>query len=135
MRRFIYAILILIGSGISANATVLFPYFVDIAPDYKDGLSEELQAAGVPCGMYHSTKPDFLVSTISKVESFLQDTLPSDVTRSEKKVNDCLLIIYTSINRKEDDTIETTPLQSTIYILGRPDNSYVAAYCEEEVED
>lgn len=135
MRRFIYAILILIGSGISADASVLFPHFVDIAPDYKDGLSEELQAAGVPCGMYHSTKPDFLVSTIEKVESFLKDTLPSDVTRSEKKVKDCRLIIYTSINRKEDDTIETPPLQSTIYILGRPDNSYVAAYCEGEVEE
>lgn len=134
MKRFLYAILILIGSVISANATVLFPHFVDIAPTYEDGLSEELRAAGVPCGIYHSTKPDFLVSTISAVESFLNDTLPSDVTRSEQKVGDCLLIIYTSVNRK-DDTIETKPLQSTIYILGRPDKSYVAAYCEQEVEN
>lgn len=133
MKRFLYAMLTLIGSCISANATVLFPLFVDIAPTYYEGLSEELRAAGVPCGMYHSTKPDFLVSTIPEVESFLKDTLPSDVIRTEKKVGDCLLITYTSINRK-DDTIETKPLQSTIYILGRPDNSYVAAYCEQEVD-
>lgn len=134
MKRFLHAILILIGSVISANATVLFPHFVDIAPVYEDGLSEELQAAGVPCGMYHSTKPDFSVSTVPAVESFLKDTLPSDVTRSEQKVDDCMLIIYTSVNRK-DDTIETKPLQSSIYILCRPDNSYVAAYCEQELEN
>lgn len=133
MKHILCLVLILIGFDFSANASVLFPHFVDIAPVYEEGLSEELQAAGVECGMYHSTKPDFLVSTISAVDDFLKDTLPSDVTRSEQKVGDCVLIIYTSVNRK-NDTIETKTLQSTIYILGRPDKSYVAAYCEQEID-
>ena len=31
--------------------------------------------------------------------------------------------------------METKPLKSTIYVLGRPDKSYVAAYAEEEVDN
>lgn len=134
MKRFIYALLMIVISAVSGNATVLFPHFVDIAPSYEDGLTEELQAAGVPCGMYHSTKPDFLLKTFTSAEKFLKDTLPSDVTRTEKQVGDQILVIYTSINRPAD-TIATNPLQTTIYLLSRPDNSYVAAYCEQEIEN
>ena len=134
MKRFLYAIVLMIGSAISANASVLFPLFVDIAPSYEEGVSEEFQAAGVEAAMYHSTKPDFLVSTFEAVEGFLKDTLPSDVTRTEKKIDDRILVTYTSINIK-DDTIETNPLMSTIYVLSRPDNSYVAAYVEQEIDN
>lgn len=134
MKRFLYAILLMSGSAISANATVLFPFFVDIAPKYEEGLSEEFQAAGVTSAMYYSTQPDFLVSTFTAVESFLKDTLPSDVTRTEQKIGDRILVSYTSINRT-NDTIETKPLKTTIYVLSRPDKSYVAAYEEQEVDN
>ncbi len=134
MKRFLYAILLMIGSAISADATVLFPFFVDIAPTYEEGITEELRAAGVPDGLYYSTKQDFLLPNFAAVESFFKDTLPSDVIRSEKKIGDSILVTYTSINRKAD-TMETKPLKSTIYVLGRPDKSYVAAYAEEEVDN
>lgn len=134
MKRFLYAMLFMAVSAIGMNATVLFPHFVDIAPNYEDGLTEELRKAGVTCGMYHSIKPGFMASSFTEVESFFADTLPSDVTREEKKIGDSLLVIYTSVNTKSDDTIETTPLKSTIYVLHRPDNSFVAAYCEEKME-
>lgn len=134
MKRFIYAILLMVGSAISANATVLFPFYVDIAPKYEEGLSEEFHDAGVTSAMYYSTQPDFLVSTFTGIESFLKDTLPSDVTRSEQKIGDRILVTYTSINRK-DDTIDTKPLKTVIYVLSRPDKSYVAAYDEQEVDN
>lgn len=134
MKRFLYAILLMIGSAVSANATVLFPFFVDIAPKYEEGLSEEFQSAGVTSAIYYSNEPAFLVSTFTGIESFLKDTLPSDVTRSELKIGDCRLVIYTSINKK-NDTIETNPLKSIIYVLERPDKSYVAAYDEQEVDN
>lgn len=134
MKRFLYSMLLLTGVTFSAKSAVLFPFFVDIAPDYQEGVSAEFQAAGVECAMYHSTRPDFLVSTLSAVESFLKDTLPADVTRDEQTVGDCLLITYTSVNKKAD-TIETKSLKSTIRILSRPDKSYVAAYDEQEVDN
>lgn len=133
MKRPLNTLLLLIGFTMSANATVLFPHFVDIAPNYEEGLTEELQAAGVPCGMYHSTKPGFLTSNFTEVEDLFKDSLPDDVERTEQKTGDCLLVIYTSLNKK-DDTIKTKVLKSTIYILKRPDNSFVAAYCEQEKE-
>ena len=132
-KQFLYTVLLLIGSTVSANATVLFPFFVDIAPNYEEGITKELQAAGVTCGMYHSTKPGFMVSNFTEVEDFFKDTLPSDVSRSEKKVGKCLLVVYTSVNPK-NDTIKTKALRSTIYVLRRPDNSFAAGYCEQEVE-
>ena len=134
MKRFLHAAFLLIGSVVSTNATVLFPFFVDIAPKYEEGLSEEFQAAGVTSAMYYSTQPDFLVSTFTGIESFLKDTLPSDVTRSEQKIGDCRLVIYTSINKK-NDTIKTNPLMTTIYVLERKDKTYVAAYDEQEVDN
>ncbi len=134
MKRFLYSVFIMIGSAVSVNAAVLFPFFVDIAPDYEEGVSEEFQAAGITDAMYHSTRPDFIVSTLSTVQDFLKDTLPSDVIRTEQKIGDRILITYTSINRK-NDTIETNPLMSIIYVLSRPDNSYVAAYDEQEVDN
>lgn len=133
MRRLIYTILLLLGSAVSANATVLFPYFVDIAPNYEDGLTEELKAAGVPCGLYHSTKPGFLNSNFTEVEDLFKETLPSDVERVEQKRGNSMLVVYTSINKK-DDALNTKTMKSSIYILRRADNSFVAAYCEQEEE-
>lgn len=133
MRRLIYAILLLLGSAVSANATVLFPYFVDIAPNYEDGLTEELKAAGVPCGLYHSTKLGFLNSNFTEVEDLFKETLPSDVERVEQKRGNSMLVVYTSVNKK-DDALNTKTMKSYIYILRRADNSFVAAYCEQEEE-
>lgn len=135
MKRFLYAMLFLAGTVISSNATVLFSHFVDIAPNYEDGLTEEIRAAGVTCGMYHSTKPGFMASNFTEVEDFFANTLPSDVAREEKKIGNCLLVTYSSVNTKEGDTVKHKSLKSTIYILRRPDNSFVAAYCEEETDN
>lgn len=134
MKQFLFVAILVIGSAVNAGATVLFPFFVDIAPKYEEGLSEEFRAAGVTSAMYYSTQPDFLVSTFTGIESFLKDTLPSDVTRTEQKFGDRILVTYTSINRK-DDTIDAKPLKTTIYVLSRPDKSYVAAYAENEVDN
>lgn len=134
MKKILIATVIIMTCVFGANATVLFPHFVDIAPDYKEGNSTELAEAGVDCAMYHSVKPGYWPSNFNDLESFFKDTLPSDVSREEHAVGDKLLVIYTSLDKKEADTISTKPLKSTIYVLKRPDGSFAAAYCEHVVE-
>lgn len=111
------------------RATVLFPHFVDIAPEWEEGLPEVMKQAGVDCGMYYGTKPDFLLKTFTMVENFFNDTLPDDVIRDEKMVGECKLVKYYSINRKSD-TIATDPLISVIYLLQLPEDRYMTVYCE-----
>ena len=132
MKRLLSVLVLIIGLAFGAKATVLFPHFVDIAPNYEDGNTRELMAAGVDCTMYHSTTPGFMASNFDEAEAFFKDTLPSDVTRTERKIGDAVLVIYTSTNTP-DDNIDNDDLISTIYILKRADNSFAAAYCEQRV--
>lgn len=86
MKKKIFGILMTSIFSLCANATVLFPHFVDIAPNYEKGNAKELADLGVDCGMYHSTTPGFMTSTFTEVESFFKDTLLSDVKREERIV-------------------------------------------------
>ncbi|MDE5842670.1 MAG: hypothetical protein K2H35_02905 [Muribaculaceae bacterium] len=133
MKRLINLILFVIIVCFSSNATALFPFFVDIAPNFEDGTTDELEAMGVECAAYHSTRPGILTSTFTQVEEFFKDTLPAEVTRIEKKVGDNLLVAYISEPRK-NDTMSTSSYRFTIYVIRHPDDSFVAAYCEEEIE-
>lgn len=133
MRNIFITAIVSILFTIGANGTVLFPHFVDIAPNYERGVTEELEEAGVKSALYHSTAPGFMTSNYTEVESFFKDTLPNDVVRTETEVGDRLLVTYTSINKK-DDTIKTGDLKCTIYVLRRPDDSFVAGYSEVEIE-
>lgn len=132
MKRLIIIAMLLVACVTGASATVLFPHFVDIAPDYEEGSTAELEAAGVECVMYHSLKPGFMASNFTEVESFYKDTLPSDVERTERVVGDNTLVIYSSVN-KPADTIDTGEFKSVIYVLKRPDNSFVAGYWEQKL--
>lgn len=133
MKRFIISAVSVLILAFASEATVLFPHFVDIAPNYEEGNTPELTAAGVDCAMYHSTKPGFMASDFTEVEAFFKDTLPGDVSRSETKVGDCVLVTYSSAHDK-NDAMETGTIMYTIYVLRRPDNSFVAAYCEKKVK-
>ncbi len=113
----------------SVQATVLFPFFVDIAPEYEEGLPEVMREAGVDCGLYHGTKPDFLLQTFTGVEGFYKDTLPDDVMREERMVGKYKLVKYYTMTRS-NDTIKTDEIRSAIYVLELPDNRYMTVYCE-----
>lgn len=133
MNKSILSLLFIMLGYIASNATVLFPHFVDIAPNYEKGDTEKLMANGINNLMYHSTTPGFLTSKFSEVESFFKDTLPSDVTREEKNTSMGKLVIYSSLHKK-DDTIKTSDIRYTIYVLQLPGDSFVAGYAEEELK-
>lgn len=136
MKKRLFVNLLAATFTLCADATVLFPNFVDIAPEYEEGNVKELADLGVDCGMYHSTKPGFMASTFTEVENFFKDTMPSDVNREERIVKidekEYKLVIYSSLN-KPNDTIDTGALLSTIYVLQLPNDSFKAVYCEKKV--
>lgn len=67
--------LALIACG-SANAVTLFPYFVDIAGNYRDGtLSDIQQSLDDDDNLMYSAKPSFYKS-LADADTFLQDSLP-----------------------------------------------------------
>lgn len=134
MKYFISAILMIMAAAFQSHATVLFPFFVDIAPEYAEGNTETMAAAGVDCAMYHSTKAGFLASTFTEVENLFMDSMPGDVTRTERALGDNRLVVYTSVNTP-DDTAGTGTLVTTIYVLRMPDDSFQAVYCEQRAED
>lgn len=137
MKKKLFGMLFAVVFPLCANATVLFPHFVDIAPNYEDGNLKEFADLGVDCGICHSTTPGFITSTFTEVENFYKETLPSDVKREERIVGEekYKLVIYSSIHKSSDiDTIKTNALQCTIYVLQQENDSFKAVYCEREVE-
>lgn len=133
MKKVIISMMFALMGIFSSHATVLFPHFVDIAPDYHKGITPELIAAGVKNVVHYSTTSSFYPSTFTEVECFYKDTLPGDVIKEERKIGPYRMLIYTAVNRP-DDTIDTGELWSRIYVLEMPDNKFQSAYSEMETE-
>ncbi|MDE6754899.1 MAG: hypothetical protein K2J82_09865 [Muribaculaceae bacterium] len=57
----------------STEGLPLFPFFVDVAGDYNEGIPEEVAALNIPGGYY---KTPFFYSSLKDAEDFLQDVLP-----------------------------------------------------------
>lgn len=91
----------------------------------------EFKVAGVEDAIYHSTNPGFKASNFAELESFFRDTLPLDVERTEANLDDCVLVSYTSVFSKDGGA---NGKLSIIYVLRRSDNSFAAAYCEQDAE-
>lgn len=127
--------LVVAAQATAVNATVLFPFFVDIAPDYDKGNTATLQQAGVGQVTYSSTTPSFYPKTFSQAVSFFKDTLPSDVGMEETKVDGMTLITYTSITDNNSDTIKTSGYMCKIYLLEQPDGSFHCGYYEAELNE
>lgn len=132
MKKFLISQFLFLVGFFGANATVLFPFFVDIAPEYKDGNSPQFLEVGVDNVKCFGTKPDFLLKSFSSVEAFYKDVLPGDVIKEESIVKGRKLITYTSIN-ENNDVIKTDALKCTIYVLELPDGKYAAGYSEERI--
>lgn len=119
---------------LTSNATVLFPFFVDIAPDYKEGNIETLIKAGVGSVTCSSTAQSYYPKTFEQAVSFLKDVLPGDVKVEETKIGNMRLITYTSLAEHNDDTIKTDGLLCKIYLLEQPDGTYHSGYSEVELK-
>ncbi len=130
MTKFFTLLCIAFASTISSNATVLFPNFVDIAPDYSEGNIPSLIDAGITQVSCSSTTPSFYPTTFEQAVSFLKDVLPGDVVCEETKVGDMRLVTYTARQSNSSDTIVTDGLLSIIYLLERPDGTFHSGYYE-----
>lgn len=130
MKKILTLLLVAIASAISSHATVLFPNFVDIAPDYSKGNIPTLADAGITQVSLSSTTTSFYPKTFQQAVSFLKDVLPGDVLCEETKVGDMRLVTYTARHSNSSDTIVTDGLLSIIYLLERPDGSYHSGYYE-----
>lgn len=134
MKKIVIAALLCIVA-VSAKATVLFPFFVDIAPTYQKPATPEFEAVGITNALYYSTSRSFYPETFAQLESFYKDVLPKDVLREEDEINGTKIVIYSSIQDFKDDTIQTSPILYAIMVIPMPDGSYRAAYIEGEVEE
>lgn len=134
MKKIVSLLIMVVAMATAMNATVLFPMFVDIAPGYGDGVTEEFKAAGVDSAMYHLTSHSFYPKTFTELESYFKDAMPSDVNREERMIGDKRLVIYSSVQRSSDP-IPSAPLYTAIYVLEQPDNSFTAVYQEYNLEE
>lgn len=81
---------------LSCHAIPLFPFFVDLVGNYKDGLVEELQPLEIEC-LCSDKCNDF--STIEAAESFLDEVLPYEnypIVKKSVQKNGINMQIYAS---------------------------------------
>lgn len=107
---------------ITAQAIPLFPFFTDVAGDFKDGTTEELTKAGITC--QHYAKPSFY-KTLAEADAFLKDVLPfsnETINRTEINKDGIKTVIYTSPM--------TDGQTSTLYLVEIPQKGFYAAYNE-----
>lgn len=70
----LFFLLVSLFVAISSHAITLFPHFVDIAGNYKEGSDLKFTELNIPVKQWN-VNPSFY-KTISEAEEFLQDTLP-----------------------------------------------------------
>lgn len=70
----IFFISLSIFLAISCHAVSLFPHFVDVAGDYKDGTDVKFSDLNIT--VKHWNVNPYFYKTISEAEEFLQETLP-----------------------------------------------------------
>lgn len=129
MKKLILTAMLAIFASLGAQAMSLFPFFVDIAPDYEDGTHEEFKDVDLECILYHSTAPGSYPASYSEVISFFRDTLPEGAKMEESMLGDRKLLIVSS-GQPDNDTMGSSTLFSAIYVLRLTDDRFCAVYCE-----
>lgn len=112
MKKIIVSMIVAAAASNVADATVLFPFYGDIAPDNK------VVARIVDENKFEQVvrKGDSGWGDLQACESFIDDVIPDDVSKS-KAGN---MVVYTStFHDKEIDTIEIDNKVSAIYILDK----------------
>ncbi|MGM9862432.1 MAG: hypothetical protein ACI30W_07535 [Muribaculaceae bacterium] len=118
MKKVIVSMIVAAAASNVADATVLFPFYSDIAPDNKvvARIVDEKKFEQVV------RKGDSGWGDLQACESFLDDVVPDDVSKG-KAGN---MVVYTStFHDKEIDTIEIDNKVSAIYILDKGDKTEV----------
>lgn len=118
------AFILLLFVFASSKAIPLFPFFTDLAGDYKDGIPAEWAALKIKC-MYSRTSP-FFYSNMEGAEAFLKDVLPvstEKIVRSETKLKDGTLIV------KYESPLSDGGV-STLYLVEIPNKPFAVGYNE-----
>ncbi|MGM9815839.1 MAG: hypothetical protein ACI304_02125 [Lepagella sp.] len=112
MKKLLCVALLALLASSAANATVLFSFFTDLAPEY-DVMFESKKEKNVQIVL----KGDSAWGGLDACQSFLDDVIPEDVG---KHLDGKGLIVYTStFHRDEIDVIDTeSNMVSAIYLVG-----------------
>lgn len=122
MRKLILSLALGVGF-ITANAIPLFPFFTDVAGDYKDGSPEVFNALQMPC-MYWQ-KPTFF-SNLKDADAFLNDVIPystESISRSVKELDGGITVVTYTSPMANGQT-------SVIYLLDIPKEGFLIGYNE-----
>lgn len=121
---------------ISCQAITLFPHFVDIAGDFKDGTGSKFQELNIPTK--HWNVNPYSYKTIKEADDFLQETLPFssyNIGKDTKTLPDGTVIIIYSASLADGvfGTDETMAGKwSYLYLVQTPDEPlYVGIYEDE----
>lgn len=135
MKKIIF-LLITLFLTLGGHAITLFPHFVDIAGDYKDGSGPKFLELNIPT-KHWNVNPSFY-KTISEADEFLQETLPLSNYKIDKEtqtLNDGTIIIKYSASLADgifgtDETM--TGKWSHLYLIQTPNEPlYVGVYEDE----
>ena len=123
MKKLLCAALLALWASSAANATVLFSFFTDLAPEYNV-LFESKEEKNVQIVL----KGDSAWGGLDACQRFLDDVIPEDVS---KHLGSNGMIVYTSTFHEEQvDTIGTeSNMVSAIYLVG-DSKSVMVSYSE-----
>lgn len=131
--RKIFLILVSLFLTIGAHAITLFPYFVDVAGDYRDGTDPKFTEMNLTT-QHFRVNPSFY-KTISEAEEFLTETLPFSnykIGKDTETLADGTKIIKYSSSLSDgtfgtDNTMDGK--MSVIYLIQSPDGTlYIGIY-------
>lgn len=135
MKKFILTVLSLF-SVVCCHAVSLFPHFVDIAGNYKEGTDLKFSELKIPTKHWNVNPLSF--KTISEADEFLQETLPFSnykIGKETKTLPDGTLIIIYSASLADGilGTDETKVGKwSYVYLIQTPGEPlYVGCYEDE----
>lgn len=122
----ILSIILMLGMVFTAKAITLFPFFVDVAGDYHDGVMGELVDASnaLEDNFMYSSKPSFY-SNLAEADAFYNDVMPfstEEIMVKEYDLEVCKGKIYISpmLDGKT----------AYIYLIELPDQNFFIAYNE-----
>lgn len=125
MKKTIITLLLAVFSLSTASAISLFPFFIDVSGDYKEGTPEKLVELKVPC-MYYCDTPSFY-KTMNDAESFLHDALPfstESISREESALTDKIKMIKYSSSFSDNEKL------SEMYLIEIKDYGFIIGYNE-----
>lgn len=135
MKKIIFTLLSLF-LAISCQAISLFPHFVDVAGNYKEGTTLKFEELNIPTKLWNVNP--YFYKTISEADDFLKDTLPFSNYKIEKDTqtlpDGTIIIKYSSSLAEGPLGTDESNLGkfSILYLVQSPEDSlYVGLYEDE----